>query len=185
MTSIYSYLFTAFYDWLRDNEANPRIMVDATKPGVQVPQAYVTNGMILISVCHLYVREFKICESCISFYTSFRGKEEHVIIPYNAMMDLVCSNKDLSIPIYLWLSSINDACHMGEPDDFGSSDTGRATSSSTSESARTGSGRGRKSDAISFSLTPYNPEEDKLKSGANRNSKGAKDKVNPNFTMLD
>ena len=89
MKSIYSYLFTAFYNWLRDSGANPRIMVDATKPGVVVPREYVSNDMILISIYYLYVSDFEILPDKITFYTKFKGKKEYVAIPYNAMTELV------------------------------------------------------------------------------------------------
>lgn len=118
MTSIYSYLFTAFYEWLRDNDANPRIMVDASKPGVRVPQQYVTGGMILISIYHLYVSEFTIGPTMISFYTKFKGKKELVVIPYSAMTELVCSDSGFSIPLNMWLASIDLACHQCDLTDW-------------------------------------------------------------------
>ena len=112
MTSMYSYLFKAFYDWLCDNGANPRILVDATKEGVEVPQEYVTGGMILISIYHLYVKDFNIGPNKISFYTRFKGKSEYVAIPYSAMTELICPDTGLTIPMNMWLASIDLACHQ-------------------------------------------------------------------------
>ncbi len=112
MTSMYSYLFKAFYDWLCDNGANPRILVDATKEGVEVPKEYVTGGMILISIYHLYVKDFNIGPNKISFYTRFKGKSEYVAIPYSAMTELICPDTGLTIPMNMWLASIDLACHQ-------------------------------------------------------------------------
>ena len=117
MKSIYSYLFTAFYNWLRDSGANPRIMVDATKPGVVVPREYVSNDMILISIYYLYVSDFEILPDKITFYTKFKGKKEYVAIPYSAMTELVCSDNGISIPLSMWMASIDMACRQYVEDD--------------------------------------------------------------------
>lgn len=112
MTSISSYLFKAFYDWMRDNGANPRILVDANEAGVVVPREYVSNGVILISICYLYVSNFEIGPNKISFFTRFKGQKEFVSIPYTAMIELICSDNGLTIPLSMWLASIDLACHQ-------------------------------------------------------------------------
>lgn len=170
MKSINSYLFTAFYNWLRDSGANPRIMVDATKPGVVVPREYVSNDMILISVYYLYVSDFEILPDKITFYTKFRGKKEYVAIPYNAMTELVCSDNGISIPLSMWMASIDMACRQyGDDEGILEEETVPPQT---------------KENAISFSLT--SDSENSMPRDA-KELKARKDqpKVNPNFTILD
>ncbi len=168
MKSIYSYLFTAFYNWLRDSGANPRIMVDATKPGVVVPREYVSNDMILISIYYLYVSDFEILPDKITFYTKFKGKKEYVAIPYSAMTELVCSDNGISIPLSMWMASIDMACRQYVEDDSAldededDDEQSNITFSITSDSVNS-----RPSDAKEIKARKVQP------------------KVNPNFTMLD
>mgnify|MGYP003377407559 FL=1 len=68
MIGISPYIFNALYDWLRDNDYNPRVVVDANAPGVVVPQEYVNNGIIIISIYHKYINEFQVGEQGIRFY---------------------------------------------------------------------------------------------------------------------
>lgn len=186
MRSIYSYLFRAFYDWLRDNGANPRIMVDATKPGVVVPREYVSNGMILISIYHLYVSEFEIHPNKISFYTRFKGKKEQVVIPYSAMSELVCSDSGLSIPLSMWMQSIDVACHQF--------DTGVAEDSPDGDDDAMMdyllNGDGDPNNKIIFSITADSGESSDSDDTEASESSDTQDadkhpKVKPNFTMLD
>lgn len=165
MKSIYSYLFTAFYNWLRDSGANPRIMVDATKPGVVVPREYVSNDMILISIYYLYVSDFEILPDKITFYTKFKGKKEYVAIPYNAMTELVCSDSGISIPLSMWMSSIDMACRQYGEDDS-------AFAEDEEESAKS---------AITFSIT----SDSENSSPSDAKERKGQPKVDPNFTMLD
>ena len=159
MKSIYSYLFTAFYNWLRDSGANPRIMVDATKPGV------VGNDMILISIYYLYVSDFEILPDKITFYTKFKGKKEYVAIPYNAMTELVCSDSGISIPLSMWMSSIDMACRQ-----YGEDDSAFAESEEESDKS-----------AITFSIT----SDSENSSPSDAKERKSQPKVDPNFTMLD
>lgn len=113
MTPLYPYMFKAFYDWLIDSNANPRIMVDASQPNVQVPQEYVTRDKILISIHPKFITGMNIGHTTISFYTKFKGKREFVVIPYYAMTELICWSSGLSIPLNMWLTSIEMASHPG------------------------------------------------------------------------
>ena len=55
---------------------------------MQVPQSYVRNGKIVLSISARAVRNFSIDQKNISFYARFSGQDEFIVIPYNAMMDL-------------------------------------------------------------------------------------------------
>lgn len=172
MKSIYSYLFTAFYNWLRDGGANPRIMVDATKPGVVVPREYVSNDMILISIYYLYVSDFEILPDKITFYTKFKGKKEYVAIPYNAMTELVCSDNGISIPLSMWMASIDMACRQYGEDESAVTEDEHSTELPPNPSA------------INFSIT--SDSENSMPSDIKTlKTRKLQPKINPNFTMLD
>lgn len=111
MIPLYPYMFKAFYDWLLDSDANPRIMVDASQKGVEVPKEYVTRNKILISIHPKYISELNIGPFTISFYTQFKGKREFVVVPYYAMNELICWDSGLTIPLSMWLTSIEMASH--------------------------------------------------------------------------
>ena len=38
------YLIRAMHGWMMDNGETPHVIVDAEKPGVEVPRAYVKDG---------------------------------------------------------------------------------------------------------------------------------------------
>jgi Stringent starvation protein B len=50
MTSTRPYFIRALNDWIVDNLLTPHLMVDATKPGVAVPQQYVKDGKIVLNI---------------------------------------------------------------------------------------------------------------------------------------
>ena len=40
----------ALYEWIVDNDCTPYLLVDATRPGVEVPSQYVKGGQIVLNV---------------------------------------------------------------------------------------------------------------------------------------
>lgn len=181
MTGISSYIFNAFYDWLRDNDFNPRVVVDATYPGVVVPKEYVSNGMILISIYHMYVNEFLVSENGISFYTRFKGQERYVEIPYPAMIELVCSDNGISIPVATWLDNMDHTFSVMSRANI-DDDALDETESEQSKSS------------VQFVLEEYDKKDapsdaDKKKASASKGSsdsaKADAQKAKPSFTIIN
>ncbi|TKB47914.1 ClpXP protease specificity-enhancing factor [Thalassotalea mangrovi] len=85
MTSNKPYLLRAFFDWIVDNQLTPYISVDALYPGVNVPQAYVTDGQIVLNIAPVSVGGFAMGQEQIEFNARFGGKLEHLIIPNEAV----------------------------------------------------------------------------------------------------
>ena len=104
MSSFNPYIFKAFYDWLIDNEITPHLLVNAEVKGVQVPQSYVRNGKIVLSISSRAVRNFSIDQKDISFYARFNGQDEFIVIPYNAMLDLIAVENEIRYPLEMWLT---------------------------------------------------------------------------------
>ena len=107
MSSFNPYIFKAFYDWLIDNEITPHLLVNAETKGVQVPTSYVRNGKIILSIASRAVRNFNIGQTGISFYARFSGQEEFIIVPFNAMIDLIAVENEIRYPLEMWLTPDN------------------------------------------------------------------------------
>lgn len=170
MIGISPYIFNALYDWLRDNDYNPRVVVDANAPGVVVPQEYVNNGIIIISIYHKYINDFQVGEQGIRFYARFKGQERYVGIPYQAMIEISTANNGIYIPVSNWLESMEHTFsalsrEIGEDDD---GDEDKDLSS--------------KSD-VQFVLEEYDGSAKPAKSKG-RNSAKDDNKNKPSFTIL-
>jgi len=50
MTSHRPYLLRALNEWIADNNMTPHLLVDATRPSVQVPRHAVKDGRIVLNV---------------------------------------------------------------------------------------------------------------------------------------
>src|SRR5690606_15756447 len=49
MTSHRPYLLRALYEWIADNGLTPHLLVDATRPGVQVRRGAVQDGRVVLN----------------------------------------------------------------------------------------------------------------------------------------
>ena len=50
MSSFKPYLFTAYYNWIVDNDVTPHLLIDVTVKGVQVPMQYAQNNSMVLSI---------------------------------------------------------------------------------------------------------------------------------------
>jgi stringent starvation protein B len=80
------YLLRALYEWVLDNNLTPHLAVDATLPGVQVPQQFVQNGQITLNIAPSAVQGLMIEEHGIRFNARFGGVPMNVYIPMVAVM---------------------------------------------------------------------------------------------------
>ncbi|MGN0902257.1 MAG: ClpXP protease specificity-enhancing factor SspB [Succinivibrio sp.] len=99
LTSLKPYLFTAYYEWMVDNEITPHVLVDATVNGVRVPKEYVRDGNIILSLLPSAIAEYKCLRGGISFKARFRGVSEDIYIPYSAMQQLIAMETGAALPI--------------------------------------------------------------------------------------
>ncbi len=103
MTSFNPHIFRAFYEWLIENDITPHLVVNADRPGVEVPRQFVQNGMIILSISPRATRNFAINRNDISFVARFQGKEQQVVVPYLAMQEIYALETATSFPIALWM----------------------------------------------------------------------------------
>ncbi|NLK85062.1 MAG: hypothetical protein GX278_03765 [Aeromonadales bacterium] len=99
LSSTKPFLFTAYYDWMVDNEITPHILVDANFPGVIVPQEFIKDGSIILSLKPAAIFDYKCLKSGISFKARFKGVSQDIYIPYLAMEDLIALETGTSFPI--------------------------------------------------------------------------------------
>lgn len=99
MTSFKPFLFRAYYDWLVENEITPHLMVDTSVGHVKVPEAYIRNNQIVLTLAPRAVDSFSIEKQGISFKSRFGGVSEDVYIPYRAMKELIAVEKNFVLPV--------------------------------------------------------------------------------------
>ena len=86
MTSSRSYIARALYEWILDNDCTPYILVDAHRRGVEVPQAYVNDGQIVLNISPTAVHALNIGNDYILFDGRFGGRAMTITVPIPALM---------------------------------------------------------------------------------------------------
>lgn len=79
------YLMRAFYNWIVDSECTPHVIVDATKPNVEVPLQFVENGKIVLNIAPRSVLAFSLDDDALSFNARFSGVPTQVYVPLYAI----------------------------------------------------------------------------------------------------
>ncbi len=85
MTSSRPYLIRALHEWIVDNGMTPLILVNANAPGVDVPQAFVEDGKIILNISMTAVQGLELGETFISFKGRFSGAVQEVVVPVTAV----------------------------------------------------------------------------------------------------
>lgn len=80
MTPNKPYFIRAVYDWIIENGATPYLLVDATMPMVEVPQAFVNNGQIILDISPSASRGLHLGNDRIIFTAKFSGISTQIVI---------------------------------------------------------------------------------------------------------
>ncbi len=86
MTSTKPYLLRAIFEWAEDNGFTPQVLVNADLPGVEVPQAHVVDGQIVLNISSAAVRLHNMDNECLKFSARFSGVEEHIYLPIDSIL---------------------------------------------------------------------------------------------------
>ena len=86
MTSSRPYLIRAIRDWIQDNGLTPYVLVQATLPGTQVPEAYIENGRIVLNLSDRAIEGFSLDGEWLSFDARFSGRNQNVHVPVEAVL---------------------------------------------------------------------------------------------------
>lgn len=85
MTSNRPYLLRAVHEWICDNGLTPYIVVDAGKPGVQVPPQAINEGKVVLNLAPRAVARLDIGNDAITFMARFGGVSHAVSVPVAAV----------------------------------------------------------------------------------------------------
>ncbi|HUW98480.1 MAG TPA: ClpXP protease specificity-enhancing factor SspB [Acidiferrobacter sp.] len=86
MAALRTHLVQAVYDWAVESGFSPFLLVDATKPGVQVPPGRVEEGRITLNVDPRAVRAFSLQDETVAFQARFGGQPFLVAVPVFAVL---------------------------------------------------------------------------------------------------
>lgn len=86
MTSHRPYLLRALYAWIADNDMTPHLLVDASRPGVQVPAFAINDGKVVLNVAARAVSGLEMGNEAIAFTARFGGVSHAVWVPVTAVV---------------------------------------------------------------------------------------------------
>ncbi len=80
------YLLRAMHEWITDCGHTPHVIVDALRPGVEVPAAYVKDGKIVLNLSMTATQRLQLKNDGIDFDARFAGVVYHVRVPMHAVL---------------------------------------------------------------------------------------------------
>lgn len=85
MTSSRPYFLRALHEWIVDNGLTPHLMVDATVPGVNVPQQHVKDGQIVLNISPSAIINLAIENERVTFDARFSGVTYQIRLPMRSI----------------------------------------------------------------------------------------------------
>jgi stringent starvation protein B len=82
------YLLRAMHEWMGDAGLTPHIIVDAGRSGVEVPNAYIKDGKIVLNVSLTATQRLQLTNQSIEFDARFAGVVHHVRVPMTAVLGI-------------------------------------------------------------------------------------------------
>lgn len=76
------------HQWMTDSGHTPHLIVDAGRSGVEVPQAYVKDGKIVLNVSFTAAQRLNLGNDWIELEARFSGIAHHVRFPVNAVLGI-------------------------------------------------------------------------------------------------
>lgn len=80
------YLLRAMHQWVTDCGHTPHVIVDAERPEVDVPRAYVKDGKIVLNLSATATQRLVIGNESVDFDARFAGVVHHVHFPVAAVL---------------------------------------------------------------------------------------------------
>jgi len=85
MTPNRAYLLRALNEWILDNQCTPYVVVNTAIASVEVPEAYVKDGQIVLNINPAAVRHLALTNDSLSFEARFAGQSQAVFVPIEAI----------------------------------------------------------------------------------------------------
>jgi len=86
MTSTKPYLMRAIFEWAEDNGFTAQVLVNAEVEGVEVPQAHIVDGQIVLNISSSAVQLHVMDNECLSFSARFSGVEQDIFLPIESIL---------------------------------------------------------------------------------------------------
>lgn len=86
MTPSRPYFIRAVYEWVVDNGLTPHVLVDASQPGVSVPQQHVKDNKIVLNVATEAITHLSMTNDWVNFDARFSGVAHRIRLPVLAIM---------------------------------------------------------------------------------------------------
>lgn len=86
MTSTKPYLLRAIFEWAEDNGFTPQVLVNASAEAVEVPQAHVVDGQIVLNISTSAIQLHVMDNECLSFSARFSGVEQDIFLPIDSIL---------------------------------------------------------------------------------------------------
>lgn len=101
MTSKRPYLLRAMHEWIGANGMTCHIVVDATKPGTQVPVRSVRDGRIVLNIADRAVGQLTIGDDRVRFFARFGGQRQVIDVPIEAIEAVYAleSGQGMALPV--------------------------------------------------------------------------------------
>ena len=127
MTSHRPYLLRALYEWIADNGMTPHLLVDATRPSVQVPMHAVKDGKIVLNIAERAVSRLDMSNDTIRFSARFGGVSHSVSVPVGAVLAIYAreTGQGMALPDDALASDDDEAFESA--DSIDSAESGPAT----------------------------------------------------------
>ena len=88
MNSSRPYIIRAIYEWVVDNDCTPHLLVDVEVDGVDVPQAYVSDGQIVLNISPTAVVGLDMGNEYVAFNGRFGGVATDIAVPIKAILGI-------------------------------------------------------------------------------------------------
>jgi len=98
MLSNRPYIIRAMYDWIVDNQWTPHVQVDANYPGVNVPQEYVQDDVIVLNMNPSAVVGLSMANDWFTFKARFKGIETTLGFPPEAVLAIFARENGHGMP---------------------------------------------------------------------------------------
>jgi stringent starvation protein B len=76
------------HQWMTDSGHTPHVIVDTARSGVEVPQAYVKDGKIVLNVSFDAAQRLNLGNDWIELDARFGGVAHHVRFPVSAVLGI-------------------------------------------------------------------------------------------------
>ncbi|WP_373019784.1 ClpXP protease specificity-enhancing factor [Thiomicrorhabdus sp.] len=98
MISNRPYIIRAMYEWMVDNEWTPHVQVDANYPGIEVPQQFAQEGVIVLNIAPSAVIGLDMKNDWFQFKARFQGVEQRVGFPPEAVLAIFARENGQGMP---------------------------------------------------------------------------------------